>query len=453
MTFDLMGAASKTCDFIRNKTPNKTGLFRTEGFDVERLVWESDVCDADDWGDFTPFMAWYDVVNGGKKNIEWVGSQFDLLYARLKQKSGLYYPFSTGDKRAGQSNIFPAYPQNHLDLILGFNILYALLHEKKYLNEAVSICDAIAKHATSRSGFVYGAVIPALNLYYPKWGFLRHKSVVSGVFIEEFSNLFSLTGNGFYLDQAKKMAGAWTKTETFRKYGICQDHIMPFFNMKGSRICNLGKPNTNFANGLMRLYGVSGDKKLGETVKKNLEGLTRFKNGDNSYSAGVDAVTGKIQEKKILQTNNHMVMGTFLDAFEVLGKREYLGRAEDCMDFWLGQQHGTGLFPMVIGKKPGWNICNTDTHSDMITIMCRLYMNTRKSKYKKEIRKAMEAYKFFEKDGVMHKEVDITGKKVNNKGELKYMGGLLKGLMSSYTILNNIKKIDKGLLRLLMRDR
>lgn len=454
MTSHLINVTEETCNFIRKRIPNKWGLFRTESFDVEKNIWTSEVCDPDDFGDFAPFMAWHDVVTGHDENLKWISRQFDLLNSVLKQKSGLYYPFSAGERRVSQSNIFPIYPQNHVDFILGCNLLYMLLHEGKYLDGAITACDAIAKHAISRKGFVYGAVIPALNMYYPKFGYLRHKAAVSGIFIEEFSNLYSLTKNAFYLENAKRMADAWTGTETFQRYGICCDQVSPLLNRQASQACTLGKMNTNLSNGLIRLCEVSGDKGLEEIVEKNMRGLTLFKNEDNSYSAQVNAKSGKIHDTEVQQVQNHMIMGTFLDAFEVLGKHEYLEMAEDCMDFWLGQQQKTGFFPMKLSKTGNWNVCDMDTHSDITVIMCRLYLITKKPKYRNAVKRSVESFRFFVEKGKIYKEADLlTGKRVSNAGELKYLGGFLKGLVSSCTILKDIKKVDRNLLRLLMRDR
>ena len=453
MTVDLMRLSDKVCESIRKDIPNKWGLFRTERFDVDKSIWPSDMCDPDDLGDFAIFMVWKDMVTGKKDNIDWVNKQMDDIDSKLKRRCGLYHPFSDGSAGVSQSGIAPVFPLNHLDMILGCNMLYMLLGEKKYLDNAISICDAVSRHALSRNGFIYGSVIPAFNMYYPAYGFLRHKLVVSGVFIEEFSLLYRLTKNKKYIQDAEKMADAWFNTPTFRRHGICCDNVWPVTNRESGYDCNLGKPNTNFSNGVLRLYETTKNKKIKEQAQRNIEGLTLFRNDDGSFASRVNSTTGKISVNSVEQAPNHMVMGTLMDAYQMLGNKRYLSMAEECMDFWLSVQDKSGLFPMRTNGVGDWNICNMDTHADITVMMSRLRLLTGKKKYLEAVERSADAFRYFEKKGKLYMQVDLDGRKVNSYGELKYLGGFMKGIMSSYTVLKNVKKVDKNMLRLLMRDR
>jgi hypothetical protein len=444
----------ETSEFIRREVPNKSGLFRTEQYDIERNVWTSEMCDPDDLGDFAPFLVWHDLLTGGRRNTDFVRSQLVLMQERLQQKCGMFHPFSDGSSRVSQSSFSPAYPQNHLDLMLGCNMLYVLTGDGVYLKAAKDVCGAIRRHAISRKGFVYGAVIPAFNMYYPRHGYMRHKSVVSGVFIEEFSNLSRLSGDASYLADALKMARAWTGTETFRSMGIVCDQVMPLTGREAQGFCTLGKMNTNFSCGLLRLAEVSGDGEIIEDAKKNMEGLRAFINPDGTFATAVDKKNGKKTDGKANLALNHMAMGTFLDAHSILGGKKYLETAEECMGYWTQSMTDAGLFPFLNEKVEGWNVCDIDTHADMVTVLSRLYIATRKRKYMDALKTAAGAFSLFAEDGVTFKKIDVrTQKRAGNGNELKYLGGFMKGLLSSLTVLSGSKKVKSETLRLLMRDR
>jgi len=418
----ILKTAEEICSFIRDKVPNKFGLFRTEEFSDK---W-SDRCDPDDFGDFAPFVLWLDKITGKDLNRKWIERQMELMDS-LRQKSGFYYPFSNGGKKVRQSNWSPIYPQSHLDLILGFNILYKLTKNQRYLQASRRLCDGVMKYAISNSGFVHGAVIPVLHLHLPKLGYLRYKPQVSGVFIEEFTNFYEFTREETYLNAAKRMAEAWLNTKSFKKYGLFPDQVYPITGMEAGT-STLGKENTNMICGLLRLYEVSGDENLKDKILKWLYGLEFFGSGW-VYQKVFDRKRGRIIDKEVSIIQNHMVMGALLDVSIILKDKQYLKFAEECANYWLNQE-------------PNWDI---DSHADLITMLSRIYDLT--GKYKRSIRELAEDMEKFRSGGIFYK---LKG---GSMGELKYLGGALKGLLSAYTVLNNIKTTDKGTLRLLRRDR
>ena len=79
---------------------------------------------------------------------------------------------------------------------------------------------------------------------------------------------------------------------------------------------------------------------------------------------------------------------------------------------------------------------------------------TKKGKYERSIKAGASATKYFIHNGKIYNKIDYrTGKPVDKMNELKYLGGTLKGLMSAYTVLEGFGKVNKELLRMLMRDR
>jgi uncharacterized protein YyaL (SSP411 family) len=442
------------CDFIMKNIPNQHGFFRTEPYNVETLEWTSEKCDPDDVGDFAPFMAWYDKITGGMENIEWVEKQVRMLNSKMMQHSGFYHPFSINGVGLKKLRIFPSYPQNHADTLIGMNMLYQLTGNKLFFESARKLCNAIMNYAVSGKGFVYGSVIPALHLYYPKFGFLRHKPQISGVFIEELSNFYRITGNKELLLVAEKMANAWLSTKTFKKYGVCAEQVYPFIGKEAVNRAKIAKENTNFLYGLIRLLEVSENAELERSVKIGLAGLSRYLDKRGAFGMFIDTKSGKVRDSCPCMCANHMAIGVFIDAHIVLGEKEYLEIAEKCADLWVGLQLRNGLYPTFLDKRPECNICEIDPHLDFVTALCKLYLLVKRGKYKKSIKSGALAAGHFVRNGMIYNKVDfISGKPVDKMNELKFLGGALKGLMSAYTVLNDVQKVDKELLRMLMRDR
>ncbi len=448
----ILKISDEICSFIRNRIPNRYGLFRTEQFNG-KLEWVSNRCDPDDFGDFAPFMLWFDRVAGKSSNTRWLERQLGLLNSLLRQKSGFYYPFSDGRRRVKQSNIFPVYPQSHLDLILGVNIMYRLTKDRAYLEINRGLCDGIIRYAISRRGFVHGAVIPGLHLHFPRLGYLRYKPQVSGVFIEELTNFYEISRKDAYLEAAKRMAKAWLNTKTFMRHGLFADQVYPLTNREVST-ARISKENTNMIYGLIRLYEISGEEWVKGGILKCLKALELYRDAQKVYQKVFDTKLDRIVDGNVSITHNHMVLGALIDAYLVLKDRKYLKSAEESADFWIRTQSKNGLFLGCEKGQEKWNYCNIDSHSDFIVILSRLYGLTKRERYMRSIKKAAYALGLFKSGEVFYKIADYeTGNILCRTNELKFLGGALKGLLSAYTVLNNVKKIDKETLRLLVRDR
>lgn len=450
---NILRILDEMCSFIRTSVPNRHGLFRTEEYNAETRKWASDRCDPDDLGDFAPFMVWFDKVTKRKTNTIWVEKQFGLLNSLLKQKSGFYYPFSDGGKRVKQSNILPAYPQNHFDLPLGLNLLYRLTGNKAYYEANRGIFNAIRRYALSRKGFLYGSVIPGLHLYFPRYGFMRHKPQIPGTIIEELVNFYELGKEKHYLNMAARMAGAWLNTKSFRRYGLFPDQVYPYIN-KEAGTATISKENVNMVYGLIRLYRATNEEHLRDAVTKALKGLSLFRTPENAYYRTFDLRTGRILDRRITIVENHGVLGALLDAYLALGDSSYLRLAERGADFWIKTASGKGLFQELKKGQPGWDKCEIHSHSDFLTIVARLYLLTKKKKYASVLARGVETLGLFKGRNGFCGVVDYrTGRILHKENELKLLGDVLKYLLSTYTLLNKTNEIDKETLNLLMRDR
>lgn len=448
-TEEVLQLAKKIASFIRNESLNEKGLFRTEEFDVERVIWFNDKCDADDFGDFAPFLVWYDLLVGNRKNEFWVKKQVELMKKKLRQSSGFYYPFSDG---SGFKSIV-SYPQNHIDLIVGFDLLFRLTKEQEYYRENKALLDTLIKYAITEKGFVYGSVIPRLHLYYPAYGYIRHKPEVSGIFIEEMANFYAICkerGREAYLENAMKMLKAWSSLKSFKTDGLFADQVWPFLNIEASRKATIGKMNTNMLCGILRLYEVSKDVYIKGVAIKHIEGMKKFiKN--NVFCSVYDVKKRRIADATVNKVKNHMAMGAFLDAYSVLKNKEYLRIVERCASFW-SKGMKDGLFMEASGKEK--NKCSLDGQADMLVIFCRLYMITKNKEYLDVIKEGLKGLKKFESTYSMYNIIDFDTKRaISINNELKFLGGALKGLLSCYTILSKTKKADSTTIELLMRDR
>gem|GEM_PF-6120802 len=445
----MLNIADRLCRFIRNESPNPWGLFRTGFHDPVRDVWADNICEPDDFGDFAPFMVWHDMASGGRKNTEWSAHQLGLIKERLKQPCGLYYPLSDGSRRVSQSRLFPAYPQGHMDAVLGVNMIHRMTGKKGFLEENGSLCDGILGFITGR-GFVHSAAIPALHVPWPKRGFMFFRPQVSGILMEELANLYDISREEKHLDGAMRIARGWCSTKSFRKHSLFPDKILPIFNREGGT-ATISKMNTNMLYGLIRLYEVSKSSEIKSMALKSLGGIGRYRKDDGTYMRGFDLRKGTICDRESTVIENHMATGAMLDAYEAFKDRAFLEAAEHWAEKWMGTQSPMGFFPRMGRKR---NHCDIDSHADIIVVMSRLRMLTNRRKYTDPIGSGMEAMGGFITGDTMFNTVDSdTGNPIIKENRIKFLGGALKGIMSAYTALKGKEKIDKMTLKLLMRDR
>ena len=253
---------------------------------------------------------------------------------------------------------------------------------------------------------------------------------------------------------AGKMASAWLSTKTFGRHGLCAEQVYPFTGREAVRRVRIAKENTNFLCGLIRLLEVSGDGNLEGAVRKGLDGLRMFLDGECRFGRLIDTESGKVTDPCPRIFENHAAMGVFMDAYLVLHDKKYLEVAEGCAEAWIALQSGDGLYPMLADESLGWNICEIDPHLDFVTALCRLYPLAKKGRYKRSIKAGALAARQFVHDGRVYKKVDFRiGKPMDKMNELKFLGGSIKGLLSAHTALDGVRKIDKESLRMLMRDR
>lgn len=441
--------AGELCRFIREKVPGQLGLFRTEEFDADSLRWSSERCDPDDLGDFAPFMAWLGLIEKKDQNIEWIKKQCGLMKRLSLQGSGFYSPVSLSPSR--KKTFFPSYPQNQIDLILGLGLLYRLTKEDVFLEMDKAVCDSIIKYAISRRGFVYGSVIPALHSYYPKRGYIRMKPQVSAAIMEELSNLYDLTEEERYLSAAMKIALAWANTNAFRKAGLFPSNIYPIL----CRECgdaNISKENTNMCYGLLRLFEVSKDQGIKAIAEKAIEGLLRFRLQDGAFSTKINLKDLSITDSAENLTYNHMALGVFLDAFEILGDRKYLETAETGMRKWVPLQSKKGLFPKYVPPKEGWKAIDIDTQGDTLVILSRLLPTS--PEFREPLEKGLPSMFLFRSPKAFYRTIDFdTGEASDSTNELKFIGGAIKGILRSWTALEKDSTLDKDTLRQISRDR
>lgn len=452
-TMDLLKLASKVCDFIRENSENEVGLFRTEKFNVDALKWSSNVCDCDDFGDFAPFMAWLDKIKGRGENGSWVYGQFERMKSLLKQDCGFYTPFFGTKVR--KSPFFPAYVINNMDLTLGFEIMHRLTGEEEYKLEFIGICDSLVKHAISRKGFVLNSVIPAFNLYVPSHGCIRYKPVVSGVFAELLCDAYQMTGDYRYIEKARNLLNAFIETKAFRKYGIFPDNVYPFI-YSSTGTSSLTKSNTSMISGMLRLYDATQDWALKEEIEHALLGIkSQFTSPEGCFYMSFDLKGGSVKSKIIEKGYNQPVMGNLIDAFMVLGDKEYLGMAEKCAEFWMKNQSDNGLFFERKVGQAGWYRCTLDSFADMVIIMGKLYEITGKKKYRKSVERSGRGFEFFLADnGCLYQSVDSrNGDILGRENELKFLGGALKGMLTAYTVLRGESIFKDSSKILLTRDR
>ncbi len=447
----LLDVAQEACRFIRNCSPNSAGLMRTERFVVKEKRWLTDFSDCDDFGDIAPFMAWTDMASKKEVNKEWVDGQFRLMRRLLMQESGFFSPYKGSGVR--KSVLTPSYPLNNMDLLLGMNIMRALGRGEMYREGFLSLCDAFVRYAINGKGFVRNALLPILRLYYPRRGYLGFKPVASGVCMEYLADAFSLTGEGRYADASMKLAKGFTSTAAFRKSSLFADNVYPL-TYGQSAISSLTKSNTSMANGLLRLFEVTGDEAVRDLAVKALEGIGKLSSADGSFYKSYDIAEGRIASRKVEKCDNQSAMDVLINAYSILGEKSYLERAMECAGFWMSRQEETGLFPEG-GDEGRWYACNMDSHADITVSLSKIYCLKGGRKYKKSISSSASSFGAFMCDnGAVYDVLDARdGKPIEPMCETKMIGGGIKGMMTAFTVLDGVNVMKGEKYRLLTRDR
>lgn len=450
----ILKDAEELCNFIRKKCTNKYGLYKTELFDVDSLKWKNDICDVDDLGDFAIFMVWLDKIKKTNINEKWIEKVTDNMKSKLKQKLGLYYPYSTGKNRTSQSRLVPLYPEHHIDLILGFNMLYRLTKNKKYLKENIDLCNGILKYCLTKEGFVYGAFIPYSKAIVPKKGSIRHSSAISGIFIEEMINLYNINKNEKYLKGAEKLLNPWLKTKAFKKYGLFPTKLWPYTKVEVN-YSDLYKSHINMISGMIKIYETTKKSNLKKDIEKALKAIELFKDKKGAHITQVNTLTGTPYNTIVNGAVNHSVIEIYLNWYNIIKNEKYLNLAEKAAEFWIKTQSKNGLYLQFKFQRSKGTICEIDPHCDMMIEIGRIYKLTKNKRHYNSFIKALKAIDFFKAPNKGYYMVAdyTTGKPLIKTNILKFLGGALKGILFAYVLIKNDKSIDKETHELIIRDR
>jgi len=161
-----------------------------------------------------------------------------------------------------------------------------------------------------------------------------------------------------------------------------------------------------------------------------------------------------VASRKVEKCDSQSAMDVLMNAYRILKDESYLERATECAGFWMSRQQQTGLFPEG-GSEGAWYGCNLDSHADITVALSKIYCVKGGVKYKRALRSAAKSFGLFLCDnGAVYDVIDARdGKPMEKLGETKMIGGGVKGMMCTNTVLEggNIMKGEKY--RLLTRDR
>jgi uncharacterized protein YyaL (SSP411 family) len=439
-------------------------------------------CTINDLGDYVPFIYWLGEKTD-RKYCQWAENQIKLSikYCRMPNN---FFDFNLGkdsDTPLKKSNFKIINVSEHGDAILGIVLMYELTKDQKFKRYAMDFFDGLIKYTISDNGLVYSHIHPAFKLRVP-----LSAGTYSGVFIEELSRFYQLTGDEHCLHAAEKVANGWINTVFFKKHGLFSFEIiqsMPLTKWITNKLFEILTPlntdtamvmksNTNLMHGLLKLYSITKDKELKEAIFRWTNSLTEKLADENGrfYSYW----NSKSQRSKLISLEtNHAVIDVLLEAYLLFRKESMLTLAKRCADAWLSIQSNSGLIPNSISepvpifdmtsKVPRrryiepW-ISRLDSQTDFSIVLLKLYSLTHESKYYEGATKILEG--ILEKHKFSEGYVEFVDTKTNQKSgfviETKFLTLLLKLFLLHIEISESEgaeKIVDDNKLNSLIRDR
>jgi len=470
---DIISAAKQIADFVMVTCVGKSGAI-AEFVDLERSKCFGRAL-LSDLGDYAPFFFWLGKISGEERYCNWAENQIRLAANFAMMPNGLFVFFDSDKTRPcykTNMRIFEVFNQD--DAILGLVLMYELTRKDFYLQLAQNFSCGIS-NALSKQGFPYTHVIPPLKLRIP----ISFPSY-SGLYIEEFCRLATMTGEDSFLDTAARIANAWIKSEYFEKHGLFSFQTLSsrfspapriieyILNRRTSLNFNssyMMKHNTNMIFGLMKAYQLTNDHGFLEAIEKWLKSLEEKMLNDSSMFYSL----WNSQTKKptnITLESNHAILDVLLENYVQSKETKWLDLAENCADSWLALQRDSGLIPegpekvkFLLRKRSipelPMHFSRLDSQVDFAIVLLKLHELTGKRGYYDSCFRIL--------DGVLVKHrfenglcefVDIkTEEKYGKTIETKFLTLFIKLPIVCYEALQGKRIYENPTLANLIRDR
>ncbi len=400
---DFAGAVARRFERLYR---GPSGLFGTEA-DIHGHLTDSTPVLAD-FGDIQPFL-WA------------IGKRNEAL-----EQIHLADPFLVGGLVARGNQIFAA--DNH-DWLLGLVELARLSGSTGLVNQA-----AAAGRELHRRLFRDGLAARSVPLGEDRPrngppGLLVRTSPLGASYIELFVDLHVLTGDSWFLDEARRQARAWRTSPFFRRYGLFRRFEVigfPLASAAGSRLSReplvrLFKDNTNLIHSILALHRVAPEPLLEEMLGQWMEGFAAHFLNDGAVGLHLD---------RRLRCDAPSLKAAF-SAIEVLcdghtcfpERAVWLERASRIAAWWLARQWPCGLFPLT----PGAPADHLDANVDMVVALLKLAERTGNDAFSQSAWTCARAVlDLHQRTGGYVLSVDTDGRVVDGRVFVKYQGLVLK---------------------------
>jgi len=470
---DIISAAQRVADFVMERCVGKSGAI-AEFVDLERPRCFGRAL-LSDLGDYVPFFFWLGKISGEERYCNWAENQIRLAADFAMMPNGLFVFFdSDKTKPCYKTNmrIFEVFNQD--DAILGLVLMYELTRKDFYLQLAQDFCCGIA-NALSKQGFPYTHVVPPLKLRIP----ISFPNC-SGLYIEEFCRLATMTGDDTFLDIATRIANAWIKSQYFEKHRLFSfqklstrfspaprviEYILSRRTSMDFNSSFMMKHNTNMIFGLMEAYQHTNDPRFLEAMEKWLNSLEKKMMSDNNMFCSLwNSQTEK--SSNITLESNHAILDVLLQRYVQSKETKWLALSENCANSWLSLQKDSGLImegpekvELLFRKRSvpelPKHFSRLDSQVDFAIVLMKLHELTGKKEYYDSCFRILDGIlaKHTYKNGLCE-FVDVeTEEKYGKTIETKFLTLFVKLPIVCFEILQGKKIYENPTLANLIRDR
>lgn len=398
LIFDIEEKANEICKLITEKYIGKEGLVLAS-YNIDGTIKDRHLT-IQDFGDFFPFLLYFDHIDFVDKQIEISSSH---LWKGLYVENGLILP-----------------PKNH-DYLFGLIEYYKTTKDQKMLDLLEEKMSNFVKYLMKDN--------MVCNYFYPKYRLrIPVSDPITGGFIELFLEMYELTKDDRYLNIAQNTAYAWLNNDFFKIFGLfpSKNVINSEFLSKLYRkihpnpIVTMFKTNTNLMYSIVMLYRITNNSIYKEAILKWVDSIKTNMFDEAIYSHW-SPDKGK---QKVELLMNFPVLDLLCDIYYfVENSKDILDFANKIAKFWISHQFPLGLFP----NSPFENRDNLDCQTDFMIALMKLYELSDNKIYKASVDKCFNA--------VIDYHYTINGYvlSVNKKGDIvdstistKYNALLLK---------------------------
>lgn len=258
---------------------------------------------------------------------------------------------------------------------------------------------------------------------------LPRTSPFNAGYIELFVDLNRITGDTWFLEQARREAAVWISNPFFRRFGLfrrIEFADRPWLSsaarsLSRGPLVRLFKDNTNLVYALLALQSADPSERIETAILHWMGGFQARFLRDGGVPLHLDK---HFRPEEPSLKAAFPVVDLLCDAHAVLpGNDEWLEWAMTVADFWMARQWPQGPFPLT----PHGDQDHLDANTDMVVALNKLAERTGRNRYRAAASRCAEGIlRLHRRPAGYVLSVDEAGKTGDGRVFVKYQGLLLK---------------------------